>query len=147
MQWSHHPLKDKPWWQSLFLIGTILLFAAIVFVTMSGDIILSVASLVILFLAMSRYFFPTHYEINEKQVAMHFFAMKRIYTWENVRRYIVFQDGIVVSPFSKPSRLETFRQLYLKYRPEQKDEVVRYFEKTYKTFHNDRRRKKTREIT
>ncbi len=134
MTWRHHPLRVKPWWQTAALLFIMISFAAVVYFTMDNDLIVSLAVLLILFLAMLRYFLPTSYEISDKGVAVTFLSITRFRSWNEIRRYVVFNDGLVVSQFSRPHRLENFRQLYLKYNPEQQREVQTCFEKYYREF-------------
>ncbi len=110
--WVSHPLREEPLAKSVLLVLIILGVAFIVGASFQS-IIFAFLSLVLLTAAMSRYFFITRYVIDA-----HGFTISHIgthkYLWTNFRRATIHPDGIFLSPFVKPHRLDTFRGQFLR---------------------------------
>ncbi len=110
--WVSHPLREEPLAKSVLLVLIILGVAFIVGASFQS-IIFTFLSLVLLTAAMSRYFFITRYVIDA-----HGFTISHIgthkYLWTNFRRATIHPDGIFLSPFVKPHRLDTFRGQFLR---------------------------------
>lgn len=75
-----------------------------------------------------RFFFPTSFFLNEKEV-----KIKRVFTtivrpWVVFRGFYYDKNGVQLTPFSYPSRLDTYRGLFLKFK-DNKDEVVEFIKK------------------
>lgn len=65
--------------------------------------------------SLSPFFFPTRYELSEDKVKVYFLAVKKEKTWSEFRSYYPEKNGVFISPFAKPSRLENYRGIYLRY--------------------------------
>jgi hypothetical protein len=73
--------------------------------------------------SLARYFLPTDYELDERGARIRFLFATRLVPWENVRRVDVHRDGAFLSPFERPSRLDSFRGSFLRFRGNG-DEVI-----------------------
>ena len=60
-------------------------------------------------------FFPFRYEVHDDRIAISSFFFKQNRLWNEFRSYYIDQHGILLSPFSKPSRLESFRGIYVRF--------------------------------
>ncbi len=56
---------------------------------------------------------PTRYELTPHEVVVHRFWGRIRYPWHRFRRVEMDQNGVFLSPFARPSRLDAFRGLYL----------------------------------
>lgn len=87
------------------------------------SILLTGLSVVIMLGSMSSFFLPTHYELTQDKVRIKYLFAKREREWEAYRSFYVDKNGVLLSPFSQPSRLENFREIYLRFE-HNKDQVV-----------------------
>jgi len=111
--WTSHPLREEPLAKSVLLVLIILSVALIVGVSFQS-ITFAFLSLVLLTAAMSRYFFITRYALDDRGFTISHIGMRRQYLWTNFRRATIHPDGIFLSPFVKPHRLDTFRGQFLR---------------------------------
>jgi hypothetical protein len=75
--------------------------------------------------ALAPYFLPTDYELDEEGAHMRFLGRKKRVSWEEVRRFDVDKQGIRLSPFRRPSRLDSFRGASLRF-CRNSDEVIAF---------------------
>lgn len=111
--WTSHPLREEPLAKSALLILTILGVAFIVGVSFQS-ISFAFLSLALLTAAMTRYFFTTRYVLDDRGFTISHIGTRRQYLWTNFRRATRHPDGIFLSPFAKPHRLDTFRGQFLR---------------------------------
>lgn len=130
LTWKVHPLREN-WMQStLLLLFLLLLFVGICWLFQS----VSVALLSSVFVTSSlyRYFVPFRYELYEHQlcVAAPFYRLTK--PWTAFRSFYVDKNGILLSPFVKPSRLESFRGVYVRFGANQ-SQVVHFIKSKIST--------------
>lgn len=74
------------------------------------------------------YFLPTTYVLTEKGISVRSLFTRQNRAWTHYRSFSVDRHGVFLSPFDKPSRLENFRGIYLRFHGN-KDEVVTFVER------------------
>lgn len=111
--WTSHPLKTEPHTKSACLIFIILTTSLIIGWSFQSTPFAGL-SFILLTIAMSRYFLPTQYTLNEKGITLSFIGSNRTFTWSQFNRADKHNDGIFLSPFNTPHRLDTFRGQFLK---------------------------------
>ena len=111
--WTSHPLREEPLAKSVLLVLIILGVAFIVGVSFQS-ITFALLSLALLTAAMSRYFFSTRYVLEAHGFTISHIGTRRQYLWTNFRRAARHPDGVFLSPFAKPHRLDTFRGQFLR---------------------------------
>ena len=111
--WVVHPLFDNPG-RSVFLV-LFLIFLVIGIQFLFGSLGITFLSTFFLFGSIRQYFFPFRYEIYDDKIAISSFFFKQDRLWNEFRSCYVDQHGILLSPFSKPSRLESFRGIYVRF--------------------------------
>jgi hypothetical protein len=82
-------------------------------------------SLAVLLVSLSSYFFPTHYQLGEAGVQVRHLGRSRLWPWAQFCRIDRCPEGIFLSPFARPSRLDSFRGCLL--RAPRDPEAVRHF--------------------
>ena len=75
--------------------------------------------------SLSSFFLPTQYLLDNDKVRIKFFFTIREKKWGMFRSYYVDKNGVLLSPFEKPSRLENFRGQYIRF-DRNKDQVVNF---------------------
>lgn len=64
-----------------------------------------------------RYFAPTIYRFDERGVRSRFLGRERFRPWNEIRAFYPHGDGVHLSPFREPSRLDPFRGLFVRFAP------------------------------
>jgi len=90
-----------------------------------GGIGYGVVAAGLLAVALGRHFLPTWFEVTESGLTTRFCGQTRRMAWTKVGRIIVQEAGVFVSPFAKPSRLDPFRGVFLRFNGNA-DEVVTF---------------------
>ena len=125
MRWRSYPLVED-FRRSTLLIATMLLVCASVQAGFGG-FGYAVLAAVFMAISLSSYFLPSWYELDDDGAAVRFLGRTRRLGWREVRRVDVRRDGVHLSPFEAPSRLDPFRGLVLRFAGNA-DEVTRFVE-------------------
>lgn len=121
LHWSTHPVKKKTL-VSVLVILFLLIIWTLVFLT-TQSLFFTTLSVLILLGSLSSFFLPTYYELDEKKIKIIFFLTTREKEWGMFRSFYVDKNGVLLSPFERPSRLENFRGVYVRFN-QNKDQVV-----------------------
>ena len=126
LRWTVHPLRHEPPVKTALLVLIILgvpVLVALAFETPAFGFLAAV----LLTASMSRYFAPTRYALLQEHVLIAHLGARRTTPWGRIRRHAVLPDGVFLSPFVRPHRLDPFRGCFLRYR-DNRDEVIAYVE-------------------
>lgn len=111
LEWTVHPVTLRP----LLSIGVTLFIIAVAamvyYSTESG--LFGLFALVVLFASLTKYYFPTSYRLTNKRVIVKTTTQTLSKNWSAYRSFYRDKNGILLSPFIEPSRLENFRGVYL----------------------------------
>jgi hypothetical protein len=64
-------------------------------------------------LSLWPFYFPVRYHLGEAGVEVDYGLWRRRCPWQRFRAFIPLPDGIILTPFLHPTRLERFRALWL----------------------------------
>ena len=111
--WKVHPLCENWTRSTLLLLFLLFLFSGIYWLFQS--VFVALLSAIFVTSSLYRYFVPFRYELHEDQllVTAPFYRLKK--PWDAFRSYYVDNNGVLLSPFTKPSRLENFRGVYVRF--------------------------------
>jgi len=121
LKWSTHPVKKKTLVSILVILFLFFIWILVYLTTQS--LFFTVLSVIILLGSLSSFFLPTHYELDEKKIKIKYFLATREKNWSMFRSFYADKNGVLLSPFEKPSRLENFRGIYIRFN-QNKDQVV-----------------------
>jgi hypothetical protein len=124
LAWQVHPLTEAPAVKSVTLTGIVLGLSVAVGLSFGG-FGYGFLCLAILAGSLSRYFVPTRYRADEAGVETSHLGVRRRVAWHQVRRAFVVPDGICLSPFASPNRLEAFRATFVRF-GRHREAVLRY---------------------
>ena len=113
ISWISHPLRDEPGFKSSMLIVIIIGVSTLVGFSFRG-LGYACLSAVILGAAMSRYLLPTRYTLDRTGVIISHLGIRRSLPWTRFQRIDRHADGVFLSPFKHPNRLDTFRGYFLR---------------------------------
>jgi hypothetical protein len=122
LRWTAHPLRDEVWWKSAALIALIACFSAGACYSLEG-LIYGLIACAVLIAAVSRYLLPVHYCLTDREVVVTHAGMTRRTPWGRFQKFHVHPDGVFLSPFGRPSRLDSFRGCFLRFK-DNRDEVL-----------------------
>jgi hypothetical protein len=114
LSWKAHPLIDESRSRSTLLCALIAgcsLAAGLSFEGLAYGLI----ALVVLLLSLSRYLLPTRYSLDEKGVEISHLGRRQACPWTQLRRLDIHENGIFLSPFTRASRLDSFRGYFLRF--------------------------------
>ena len=111
--WRVHPLRENWTRSALLLLFLLLLFSGVYWLFQS----VSVALLSTIFVTSSlyRYFVPFRYELYEHELVVSAPFYRVTKSWSDFRSFYTDNNGVLLSPFTKPSRLENFRGVYVRF--------------------------------
>ncbi len=124
LRWTVHPLLEEPPARTGLLIVVILGLSALIAIEFSMPAY-GFLSAALLTASMSRYFLPTRYALLEKHVVIAHLGARRTIPWNRIRRHTVAPDGVFLSPFAHPHRLDPFRGCFLRLR-DNREEIIEY---------------------
>ena len=111
LTWISHPLVERPL-TSTALIGFIIGLLIVIKISFEAWFWV-IFSVIVLCLSLARYFFPTRYELTGDKVAIKLLMVKQSRPWSYFKTFYKSARGVVLSPFPKPSRLDTYRGFHL----------------------------------
>lgn len=71
---------------------------------------------------------PTRFVLSDEGIIVDHLAYKRNFSWDQFKKFSTEKNGIFLSPFEKPSRIENFRGIFLIFN-NNKDEVTAFVKK------------------
>lgn len=124
LSWSVHRLREHPQWLFLLVPALVLTFWA---GTLLLGWVMGLSAVGVLVAATGDYFFPVTFTLTrEKATSRCLFARQEL-EWKKVKRVLLAQDGVKLSPLGFTSRLEAFRGVFLRFNNNQ-DEVLQAIE-------------------
>ncbi|MFQ5907171.1 MAG: hypothetical protein ACE5JA_11455 [bacterium] len=128
VSWTSFPAAEE---KGKAVAVSILLLALFGVIYVSFGPLWMVISLLLLGGSVAPYFAVTRYRMTPEGIeAFHFFYTARR-SWRYFRSYYEDKKGVLLSPFERPSRLENYRGLYLRFGTE-RDRVMDYIERRFK---------------
>jgi len=123
LEWTTHPMKKRPWVTVLVTVF-ILVIGAMVFSTTESKGF-AVLALVVLFMSLAKFYLPTKYKLTEKYIIVKTTTQTIKKEWSMFRSFYPDKNGLLLSPFVRPTRMENFRGMYLIFN-ENKDQVIAF---------------------
>jgi len=112
LKWRSHPVRHGG--KRLWVVAGALVIFPVGLTVLYGPFY-GFLALVILGGSMAAYFLPTDYAFYTGGVESTFLGVHRRFTWEQFRSFYRDRNGVLLSPFPQPSRLENFRGVYLRF--------------------------------
>ena len=128
LTWQSHPAKERPItavFVTLFIIATMV---GVYYATERSFFMMMFAGTV-LAVSLSTFYFPTTYNIDEKNVRIKYVFSMKERNLSAFRQCFPETRGILLSPYLSASRLENFRGFYLRYGKNNKSEVDEFVKK------------------
>ena len=111
LEWTCHPVRRKPL-VSVAVTVFILVVSAIVFYSTDSRLF-TILALLVMSASLAKFYFPTTYRLTDDKIMVKTTTQTLYKDWSQYRSCYPDKNGILLSPFAAPSRLENFRGLYL----------------------------------
>lgn len=123
LAWRVHPVCEAGNGPRVLVVA-----CAFVAAFLAGRVLLPVAlwwlPLLCLAVALSDFLLPTTYRLTPQGAHADCGLSRLFIAWSDVKRATHGSDGVYLSPFARPSRLEAFRGVRLRYGPNMDAETV-----------------------
>jgi len=97
---------------SFFLIILYLFLGVISAYFMDGSLFWGIFGFMLVFTFTIKFFLPIDYYFYDDKVVVKILFLSQEKKWKAFRSYYLDNKGLLLSPFSQPSRLENFRGIY-----------------------------------
>ncbi len=125
IEWSVFPARNRK--KVVVALAIILPFLVIVYVT--SGVYWTLFSAVVLLASLSQFWTVTKYRLDDEGVTI----KRPLYTikkpWSHYRRYAVDKNGVFLSPFPRPSRIDAYRGNYLLFGEADREKIVEFVKK------------------
>lgn len=111
IEWVVHPVRRRPWVSVAVSLFVVCVIGIVRFATDSQAF--AVLTAIIMVASLAKFYFPTRYRIDDGCVTVKTTTQTLKKEWSLYRSCYPDKNGILLSPFAEPSRLENFRGLYL----------------------------------
>jgi hypothetical protein len=126
IEWVCHPARARPRTCMLLSIFLVLLLAGIQW---SGrEAYLTAFAAVVLWCSLAPFYLPTHYRIAEDTVSIRTAFGGRKKTLSKFRRMQADPRGVLLSPYERPSRLDRFHGLNLRFDSPDRERVTAFIQ-------------------
>lgn len=113
LEYRCHPARRD---MRVTVLTTVFVVICIVAVWLiSYSVLLTGLGVLILFGSLSGFYFPTRYYFYDDHLIVKTTTQALRKEWSQYRSYYPDKNGVLLSPFTHPTRLENFRGLYIKF--------------------------------
>lgn len=129
MEWTTQPMKRRP--LAAILTGLFILVVSMIVFYITYSKFFTGLALLVLFASVAKFYLPTKFRMTDEFVLVKSSTQTIARRWADIRSYYPDKNGVLLSPFSHPSRLENFRGLYLIF-DNNKEKVVSFIKERVK---------------
>jgi len=123
LAWTCHPVKRRPLVSAAVSVLILVVGAAVLQIMQSG--LFALFSMVVVFAALAKFYWPTSYRLTDRQITVKTTTQTLHKEWKIYRSCYADKNGVLLSPYAEPSRLENFRGLYIMFN-DNRDEVIAF---------------------
>jgi hypothetical protein len=106
-----------------FVILVAALFAGLLGLLLLNNVLFAIIGFVAIMGATTEYWLPTRYKLDGNGASLRCGISVTSIDWSAVKRIVETDEGVKLSPLEQPSKLSTFRGVYLRY-ADNKEEVL-----------------------
>lgn len=111
LAWTTLPAKKHP--ARTLLVSLFLLVITGIVYSMTSSAFFAALALVVLFASIAKFYLPTRFTLTDREIIIKSTTQTIKKEWSQFRSFYPDKNGVLVSPFVGPSRLENFRGVYL----------------------------------
>ena len=122
VEWIAHPARQRP--LAAWLVGVFIAVIAIGIYSWTSSPLFTALATIILIGSLSGFYFPTHYRFYDDQIVVKYTLTTIKKEWSQFRSFYGDKNGVLLSPFAQPSRLENFRGIFLRFGDGDRDKIL-----------------------
>ena len=122
LSWRVHPLVEN--WRKSVLLGVFLTLLFIGIYWGFQSIYIALLSATFLLGSLYKYFLPFHHHCEADKLIITSCCYRLERSWDTFRSCYVDANGVLLSPFAHPTRLENFRGVYVRFGKHSPEEIV-----------------------
>lgn len=111
LEWQVHLAKRSP--QKLAIVLFMLFFAPMLGLVLMRHWLFALLGFWMMFTATTEFLLPIRYRMDEGEIRQRALLTLKVMRWEQVKRAVWTKNGVLLSPLTRPSRLDAFRGIYL----------------------------------
>lgn len=124
LSWTVHPLVENRRKSILLVVFLTLFFLGVYWGFQSISVAL--VSAIFLIGSLYKFFLPFHHQCEADKLIITSCCYRLERSWETFRSFYVDTNGILLSPFAHPTRLENFRGVYVRFGRYTPEEIVAF---------------------
>ena len=124
LSWRAWPLVEYPA-RSALAAATVAAAAAAIYFLWDSTLFAALGAVVLL-LSLHGHFLPRHYRLDDDGTFVSVIGIKKSRPWDYFHSYYADRLGVMLSTFSYPSRLDSFRGVNLRFAAGNRDAVVAF---------------------
>lgn len=137
ISWRVHPFVEN-WKRSGILLVFLSVILAILYFGFQSIIIVFFSALLLIG-PLYKYFLPFHYHCTHVSLVVNACCYNLERPWTSFRSNYIDKNGILLSPFSRPTRLENFRGIYIRFGQHPPEEIINFIQHRINSESNDER--------
>ena len=122
LSWTVHPLVENKRKSVLLGLFLALLFFGIYWGFQSVSV--GLLSAIFFLGSLYKYFLPFHHQCEADKLIITSCCYRLERSWETFRSFYVDANGVLLSPFGRPTRLENFRGVYVRFGKHTPEKVI-----------------------
>lgn len=135
MSWCVHPFVEN-WKKTVVLLLFLSSIIAIIYIGFKSIVIVLFSALLLIG-PLYKYFLPFNYHCTHNSLVISACCYSLERPWSSFRSNYIDKNGILLSPFSKPTRLENFRGTYVRFGKHPPKEIVDFIQRKLNSESND----------
>lgn len=121
-EWVFHPAKAN---RTVTVLVTLFLFLLLVVVDwLAQSRLFTIIAAFLLLGSLRSFYFPTTYRLYADRIQVAYTLSSLTKEWKLYRSVYPERNGVFLSPFARPTRIENFRGLFLKYGDGERDRIL-----------------------
>jgi len=120
--WIFHPAKASWLVSTLLTVFLFLLLIMVYWLTQSR--LFTLIGTVVLVGSMRSFYFPTEYKLFDDRIEVLYTISSLKKSWDIYRRVYPEKNGVFLSTFTRPTRMENFRGLFVKYGEADRERIL-----------------------
>ena len=122
LSWTVHPIVEN--WRKSLLLGLFLVLLLFGIYLGFQSIAVALISGIVLLGSLYKYFLPFQHQCEADRLIITSCCYRLERSWETFRSFYVDANGVLLSPFVRPTRLENFRGVYVRFGKHTPEEIV-----------------------
>jgi len=135
-EWIFHPARVN--WLVTTLVTVFLFLLLVIVYWLTESRLFTVIATIVLVGSMRAFYFATTYQLFEDRIKVIYTLSSISRPWGLYRSFYPERTGVFLSPFTRPSRLENFRGLFVRYGSADRQKILQIIGRKLKKEEDER---------